>query len=221
MFETDLKIEFISDWHVGSGLGDGAIADAVLVRDADGIPIIPGSAIKGALREGAWRLGLCGDRLWQVKLPEYLFGSAEDGALTNHPGVALLGEGRLEPDLLGWLENQPPSVIREVVSDMTIVRMRTKLNAERQVEPHTLRGIECGIPGIVFTTTFMAEAPAESQDWLTDYLNAICACVKSIGGDRGRGLGRCRITCARSKGRPPALPGPVPPALLKLLGEAA
>lgn len=179
MFESALKIEFISDWHIGSGLGNGAIADAVIARDASGIPIIPGSAIKGALREGAWRLGLCGGKLWREKLPAYLFGSAQDEALSNQPGIIILGEGKLEPDLLCWLENQPPQVIREVTGDMTTVRMRTKLTANRQVEPHSLRGVECGIPGIVFHSTLMAAAPPQTWDWLTDYLNAICACVKA------------------------------------------
>lgn len=221
MFETELTIEFISDWHVGSGLGNGAIADAVLARDADGIPIIPGSAIKGALREGAWRLGLWGGKLWRDQLPQWLFGSARDDSLSNQPGIVMLGEGLLERDLLAWLENQPPAVIRDVVGDMTLVRMRAKLTADRQVEPHSLRGIECGIPGIVFTAPLAADCPREWQDWLAAYLNAICACVKSMGGDRSRGAGRCRVSCRGGENLPVALPQTPPPALLKLLGEAA
>ena len=44
-------IEFYSDWHCGSGLASGAEADAVVIKDRDGLPYVPGKTIKGLVRE--------------------------------------------------------------------------------------------------------------------------------------------------------------------------
>lgn len=45
-----LKLELHSFWHPGTGRGDGAAADAVVHRDADGLPELPGRTVKGLLR---------------------------------------------------------------------------------------------------------------------------------------------------------------------------
>lgn len=48
-----IKINFLSDYMISSGMGDGFLSDSMLVRDSNGIIYIPGRAVKGALREGA------------------------------------------------------------------------------------------------------------------------------------------------------------------------
>lgn len=45
-----------SGLHVGTGLGIGGILDGLTVQDRDGLPIIPGSSIKGRLRWQCARL---------------------------------------------------------------------------------------------------------------------------------------------------------------------
>ena len=45
------RIKFHSDWHCGSGLVAGADVDALVVKDKDGLPFVPGRTIKGMLRE--------------------------------------------------------------------------------------------------------------------------------------------------------------------------
>ena len=52
--ETDkinYKITFLSDWHAGSGLGSGADADAVVIKDANNLPYLPGKTIKGLIKD--------------------------------------------------------------------------------------------------------------------------------------------------------------------------
>lgn len=207
MYEKILQIRFISDWHVGSGLGNGAVADAVLARDARGIPCIPGSAIKGALREGAWRLGLCSPHLAQ--LPDFLFGTASEARVTNRPGLLIIGRGTLDPTLCQWLEYQP-----DFMEDLTVIRQQTRLDSRKMVVPHSLRSIECGIPGLLFTASVSAAIPADASPWLSACLGAICACVKSIGGYRSRGIGRMKMTLDGKTN--PELPGDIPPSLLAL-----
>lgn len=49
------EISFASDYHVGSGHGDGLV-DSVLLRDGDGVPVIRGSTVVGLLRDALWQL---------------------------------------------------------------------------------------------------------------------------------------------------------------------
>ena len=52
--ETDrinYKITFLSDWHAGSGLGSGADSDAVVIKDANNLPYLPGKTIKGLIKD--------------------------------------------------------------------------------------------------------------------------------------------------------------------------
>lgn len=213
MYKNVLEIRFLSDWHVGSGLGDGAIADAVLTRDAYGIPVIPGTAIKGALREGAWRLALALPEY--AALPDCLFGTASSKRVSNQPGLLAFERGQLDGDLRKWLRSRGD--LKEFIQDMTLVRQQTRLDANKIVESGSLRSTEFGIPGLVFTSSVAANLPESVWPWLENYLAAICACVKSIGGYRSRGIGRCRIELAGAKAA--TMPGPLPAGLATCIAK--
>ncbi|MDD2650440.1 MAG: RAMP superfamily CRISPR-associated protein, partial [Candidatus Cloacimonetes bacterium] len=47
------QVKFLSDWHCGSGLTSGSDVDALVIKDQNNLPIIPGKTIKGLLREAA------------------------------------------------------------------------------------------------------------------------------------------------------------------------
>lgn len=49
--KINYKITFLSDWHAGSGLGSGADADAVVIKDANHLPYVPGKTMKGLLKD--------------------------------------------------------------------------------------------------------------------------------------------------------------------------
>ncbi|MDR1044968.1 MAG: RAMP superfamily CRISPR-associated protein [Candidatus Adiutrix sp.] len=189
----NLEISFLSDWHVGGGLGDGYLADATLVREATGWPYLPGRAVKGALREGARRLGLAREDLaeWEVNL----FGSLTNGEGLNRPGRLQVGNGRLPGDLERLLASESGADRLNYVRDMTILRRQTAVTEAGAAKPGTLRALECGAPGLFFTAEIQVDRqglPAP-EDWLRQYFSAVCGLVKSLGGQRSRGLGRCRF----------------------------
>lgn len=207
MFETAIRISFLSDWHIGSGLGNGAIADSILVRDSNGLPFLPGGAIKGALREGAWRLGKCRRDL--AFMVDYVWGTCSTTETGNTPGKITVGSGHLPDDLVHWLLYHEPETRRSYVEDMTLLRVQTALDKDKMVLPHSLRTIECGMSGLFFTGMISIEAPHLSDAWLTSYFTAVCAAVKSMGADRARGLGNCRIRPLDTGDDPVELPEPV------------
>lgn len=201
MMETTLRISFFSDWHCGSGLGESHRADAILSRDADGIPVLPGRAVKGALREGAWRLcALGGD---YVEAEARIFGSPACGDDRQRAGRLFVGPAELPRDIRGHLLSLScPDRAREV-SYMITRRSRTALR-DGVARRESLRTLECGIPGLVFTSALSFDVPDEDGIWLLPYMAAVCAAVKSMGGDRARGLGRCLLQLGTAHGH--ALP---------------
>ena len=46
-----LEFSLLGDWHIGNGREGGAYADALVVKDHLGLPIINGKSIKGLLRQ--------------------------------------------------------------------------------------------------------------------------------------------------------------------------
>ncbi|MDR3038733.1 MAG: hypothetical protein LBV21_05555 [Candidatus Adiutrix sp.] len=203
----NLEITFLSDWLVGSGLSDGARADAGLARDARGLLYLPGRAIKGALRESAHRLGLARPdlapaetRLFGVDCrpasPEGL-NKAGEAKSFNQPGALRVGEGRLPEAIEALLLAAKTTDRAAWVTDLTVTRAQTALTEARTARPHSLRTLECGLPGLTFQAELAVDNPAAfpgGDQWLQAYFRTLCALTKSLGGHRSRGLGRCRLT---------------------------
>ena len=213
-----IAITFLSEYQVSSGLGDGHWADSWLVRDHNGLPYLPGRAVRGALREAAWRLGQCREDLRLVE--SLLWGTRSTNRVSNRQGILRVGQGELPSELKDSLVQIPPSERETVIRDMSVIRVQTAL-VNGQVKATSLRTIECGIPGLTFLSEVgIADGLVPSclnKEWLKDYLRAVCAGLKSMGGNRSRGLGRCEVRMLDdtvSAGRI-QLPSPLDTSLLK------
>ena len=189
-----LTVQFTSHWQVSSGLGDGSWADSMLVRSHDALLYIPGRAIKGALREAAQKLSLCG-REDLKQAVELFFGSASQAAGATADGLITVSSCYLPEDLRQMLLAFDDGVDREnAVRDLTVRRIMTSLDNRRQVKTGSLRTIEVGIPGVNFEGEISYEIPeGYTKQWCDDYFACVCAAVKSIGGDRARGMGCCHV----------------------------
>lgn len=198
-----LHVKFLSDWQISSGIGDGHWADSMLVRDSDGLPYIPGRALKGALREGAHRLSLCRTDL--AKVETALWGTKAAPGSPTIPGLLQVSPGILAGGIREALLAVPDR--DAFVRDLTCRRVQTALDDDRQVVNRTLRKLECGIAGLEFTAELVITVDKKAESWIHAYLRAVCAAVKSMGGNRSRGLGLCRVTL----GNDTALPD-LPPA---------
>jgi CRISPR-associated protein Cmr4 len=81
-------IHCLSPVHVGAGSGSGAIDLPILRMAGTGIPIVPGSSLKGVLRQAA--LGSGGN---EEELRAAIFGPID--ARTDHAGALVVGDARL------------------------------------------------------------------------------------------------------------------------------
>jgi len=175
MITLDIHIRLVSDAEPGSGFGTEMVNDLV-PRDGVGRPVIPGSHLKGLLREALQTmeetLDLPGD------LVDCLFGAPGDPSSGGRQGVLRV------PDAY---------VIPESVGNGGGVRLiaRTALSKWGTVAPGTLRTAEAVAAGVEFRCK--ASVDAEPGSVLDLAARLAFLSVTAIGGGRTRGAGRCLI----------------------------
>lgn len=169
------EIEFFSNWHCGSGLAAGADVDALVIKDKDRLPYIPGRTIKGLLREAASAIT---DDLETVDM---VFGISGNDA--NHKvGTSFFSNAVLPSAECKYiLEQKLQSLLYESFSS-------TSIDENGITKDHSLRKIEtvvpCKLEGVILSV------PEEALQKVEDAMSFI----KRLGTGRNRGYGRCKIT---------------------------
>ncbi len=173
-----IKIEFLSDWHCGSGLSAGADLDALCIKDELDFPFIPGKTIKGLLHEAATVVSEDNTLIKDV------FGSAtkrdnHDNEFTEQ-GECYFSNAELSKTVKNSAKGKTRLLFRKISS--------TKIDQNGEAEEHSLRRIEVAVPLTLYSK--IADIPDENTKQLI--LRTI-KYIKRLGVNRNRGLGRCEI----------------------------
>lgn len=194
------KVEFFTDWHCGSGLAAGADVDALVVKDPQGLPYIPGKTVKGLLREAAediirFRSGkdnkLDTDRRrLAIEAFGYFDGKSEtDGVRPEMTrGTAYFTNASL-PE-----EEQAAIVAGSLQPYLFRIISSTAIDDNGIAVDHSLRRTEVTVPCTLEGEILNLPDNEEFRKIITDALSY----VKRLGQNRNRGLGRCAFTVAES-----------------------
>ncbi len=200
-----IRLTMESDWHVGSGMGRPGNVDALIVRDADGLPFVPAKTLRGIWRDACERLcrGLDDGHVgkWS-KLVDYLFGSQptlqhRDPSGRHHePTAQPLGatleikSARLSPALRQCLAHQP--LLRQA---LTFIKPGVKIDRRSgSAQTDFLRFEEVVRKGIILEADCHLPLEDETTRKLASaLLIASAQLVERLGGKRRRGHGRCRL----------------------------
>ena len=184
-----VDFSMLSYWHAGSGQGRSAASDALVQKDRDGLPLLPGRTVKGLLREGV----RCCEDVGAVAsgTTDRLFGkAAEEGdAAGSVPGILSFYDAVLPDAERRWLASPEGAPLRSGFYDAVA---STKIDDNGLAQDKTLRTIELCVP-----LTLSAAVSGLGDDWI-GILEKACVLVRSVGSHRQRGLGRCR--CSVRKG---------------------
>lgn len=192
-------ITFFSEWHTGSGLTSGSDLDALVIKDKNDLPYIPGRTLKGLLREAAEELvelNHCDETFLKT-----VFGipsrKSEIQTEVNDPeqnGVTQKGEcffsnAKLSDKLYeASVENNLASFYYRAISS-------TAIEGQSGVaQKHSLRKMQTTIPCVL---------EAEIVNVNEEYKGQIEDCfrwVKRLGQNRHRGLGRCLFEMTSKEG---------------------
>ena len=203
------RIDFFSDWHCGSGLSAGVDLDALVVKDKNELPFIPGKTIKGLVREAVEELARLSENVLvddgnvakeNVQVSEQEQADKlkkEFDPIKKAFGFFKKDNNNLEIEVEKgkcFFSNAtiPHALANVVISEKTAKYFyrtisSTKINENGVAEEHSLRKIQVTIPCSLEGD--ILHVPDEMVETLKEGLKFI----KRLGLNRNRGLGRCRI----------------------------
>lgn len=175
MYTIKYEIEFFSNWHCGSGLAAGADVDALVIKDSQGLPYVPGRTLKGLLREAASVLSE------DQEIVDKTFGVSGDkeGHIT---GAAFFGNATLPFAERQYILEQG------LASHLYQTFASTRIDENGIAKDNTLRKIETVIPCKLEGE--ILNVPDGAENMLEDAMHYI----KRMGTGRNRGYGRCKIS---------------------------
>ena len=193
--EYRLTVYLAGYWHAGTGRGDGAGADAIVMRDGRGLPSLPGSHLRGLMRHAVrFYQDL---QHWRGKdvLADTLFGLGTQGAspqpaetrFETTESLLHVGNASLPEEMALALEH--PS--RQALKEELFTTIQSTRLVDGVVAPRTLRSVEVCVP-----LTLEASLYAMHRDLTVDEYGALKSAlglIRRVGKHRTRGLGRARL----------------------------
>ncbi len=195
-----LTIDIRDDFHIGTGAGRGRATDAVVLVDQQGVPFLPGSAIKGLCK---WQAGRLIDAYPAL-------GPKPEPSATG-PVFEIFGGGtdRKHAEDRVWFDHAYPVGTRHKLRTVRTGRSARDRVSGRASDGH-LFFYEDALPA-AFETTLTCEDDLSPTALLLLILSL--RRIEALGGQRHRGKGRCRTTVqVLDPGSVPQLAGLVLPS---------
>ncbi|MCH7411420.1 RAMP superfamily CRISPR-associated protein [Belliella sp. DSM 111904] len=179
--KINYTIHFYTDWHAGSGLSAGAEADAVVIKDADGFPYIPGKTLKGLFVNAFKDFQLLKEKDFSDDTHKALFGDFDKETGVTSPGSLFFSNASLpQEEKIAIGSDHAEFLYRTVAS--------TAIDSSKGVAKNTsLRTTEVCIPLVL--EAYIQGAKASEKGVLVQ----LAKYIRSLGANRNRGLGRCSI----------------------------
>ncbi len=182
-------IQFLSDWHVGSGLSAGAQSDAEVLKDEKGLPYIPGKTIKGLLKDALFEMPENqADRKIINKLFGYEVKDATGKVIRTEAGALRFSNACLP-------EAEQSEIIPELAEHLYHYYTSTTITEKGVAKPRSLRTMEVCMPLILegniscFKEGKIRELVSEEKELLIKAFKW----TRRLGVNRNRGLGRCQF----------------------------
>lgn len=173
-------IQFFSPWHCGSGLSAGADVDALVIKDKNNLPYIPGKTLKGLVREAVEDYAALSNTISKEVLNK-AFGLPVDADKTddNISGSAFFTNATLDDqETAAIVGNKAQRYLYNNVSS-------TAIGEDGIAEDHSLRSIETVVPCTLYAEIY--DLPEE----VASIVEKSFGLIHHIGLNRSRGLGRC------------------------------
>lgn len=193
MKSAKLTFEMTGYWHMGSGFGEGANLDAVVVKTQNGLPYIPGKTVKGLMREAVFTAEEC-SRVGRGTTTK-LFGSHDlnKSRFETTPGSLTFTNATLGTDMEEWAGKSENVEMKQLLFHQVAA---TKIDESGTAENKSLRRVEVVVP---LTLTAYVASAEDDQEWVAS-LKEAAPLVRHIGSHRHRGLGRAIMKVEEMEG---------------------
>lgn len=178
--QINYTITFLSDWHAGSGLSSGADADAVVIKDLNNLPYLPGKTIKGLLKDVFEDIKEVQPQLLPENFIERYFDSCNNKNISSDTGYLFFSNAEL------YIEEQR-NITMEMADFLYHNITSTSIGENGVAKDNSLRSIQVCIPVVLHGYIDGVEFDKE------ECFNLAFKYLRHIGCNRNRGLGRCRF----------------------------
>ncbi|MCW8109607.1 RAMP superfamily CRISPR-associated protein [Alteromonas ponticola] len=193
--QIDLTVNFLSYWHVGTGLGEGAAHDASVQKDENGLPYFPGKALKGLLRNATQKALQLGWFEQEPSILETIFGTShldsQENRLTK-AGCLYVSSATLNDQDAKTLA-QPE--FAEARNNLYRTLSSTAISEESGTAiDGSLRAMEVTIPLRLHASLEIDEQQVDGNaEHIYSVLKESLSLIENIGAKRSRGLGRVAL----------------------------
>lgn len=197
-----LTTELLGYWRCGTGEGRSAMLDATCLRDADGLPYVPGRHLRGLLRDAVRDLEALGADDFSGQTVR-LFGEegfewevnaeAPTPRQKTQPGLIWIDNAMLADETRGWITANPDAPAAR--AELFRTRRSTAIDRETGAAAEkTLRAEEVAIPlGLAAPIGLVSGVEAADGAAIRGLLTEACTLIRGLGAKRARGLGRCIV----------------------------
>lgn len=190
MKETlEYTIQILSDWHIGSGLDSATDTDALVLKDTDDIPYIPGKTIKGLFKDAM--MDLVEANQCEASIVHKIFGEmksedkqTEEDSRISTAGTAFFSNATLS-EKAAILSNKLSNYLYRNIAS-------TAIEKSGIAKDKSLRVMEVCIP-----LTLKGEI-TKLDETQKEQLTIALKLIRHIGVNRNRGLGRCKFSTQNS-----------------------
>ncbi len=176
-----LQFDIQSNWHIGSGDEGGAYADALALKDEQGLPYIPGRSVKGLLREA---MSLACDNEWfDLNQLKTLFGDEGDGEFTQ--GKIAVSSATFSAGEKAYFVDKPAAK-----KHLYQIQHSTAIDHQSGVVKNTsLRSMEVVVPLTLCSQIMINGSEADAQAIID-----VLPLITHLGAKRHRGLGQVLVS---------------------------
>jgi CRISPR/Cas system CSM-associated protein Csm3 (group 7 of RAMP superfamily) len=173
-------ITFLSDWHAGSGLSAGAEADAVVIKDKNNLPYLPGKTIKGLLKDALYDIIEVQPSLIDIAKVDQYFGKENENTKGSIAGTLFFSNAQLP-------KNEAEEITKELSDFLYHNLASTTIDDNGVAKAGSLRTMEVCVP-----LTLEAEIEGVEKEDVAIFETAF-KYLRHLGVNRNRGLGRCKF----------------------------
>ena len=193
----EYEIQFFNEWHCGSGLAAGADLDALVIKDGQNLPFIPGKTIKGLVREAVEDYYTFNNTEISELFIKYYRNpqQIEDKFLNKKDDIGnnidAIRFGSLFFSNAELPDNERKEIIKQHAQDFMYTSIAsTRIDENSTASKTSLRKTEITIP---CKLKFFIQSEEEISKEFLEIINKSVGLIKRIGQNRNRGLGRCQI----------------------------
>ncbi len=149
--QIDYELTFTSAFHFGTGMR-GGLVHRLVARDADGLLYVPGSTLKGALRERCEQLA----ELFDLQITSPHIEDFREANLHNPDIVTRIFGSRFTPGQL-YFDDAPMSKSTQELFDTDQDHLKAKFKAwqvERRTQVSLSRATRTAQSGMLFTSEY-------------------------------------------------------------------